>query len=176
MRGHVLRVMVWGVAMLAVLSPGASSAAEESETLVALLQEVRLLRQAMERSSEFVARSQLLTGQLSVQERRLARAQSELDGIDRELASIVADQPRIQTFLEELERTIVEQRDPERRQQIEFELKQMQAQFDQLRTRERELSSRRVRAFEALEIERNRYEELDNRLYQLERELVRSGQ
>ena len=68
MRRRVRRVMTWGVAMLAVLSPGASSAAEESETLLALLQEVRLLRQAMERNTEFASRTQLLTAQLSVQE------------------------------------------------------------------------------------------------------------
>ena len=131
----------WPVVAALSLMPMVSSA-EESETLTQLLQEVRLLRQAIERSTEFASRTQLLTAQLSVQERRLSRAQTELEGIARELQAISAEHPRYENIQEELERALHEERDPERRQQIEFEQKQIQTQIGQ--TRERSASSHPV--------------------------------
>jgi len=164
----------WLMVSALALMPMVSSA-EESETLTQLLQEVRLLRQAMERNTEFASRTQLLTAQLSVQERRLSRAQTELEGIESELQAIGAEHPGYQNIQAELERALDEERDPERRQQIEFDRKQIQMQIEQTRERERELSSRQSRASETVAVERDRYEDLDNRLYQLERELARGG-
>ena len=66
------------------------------------------------------------------------------------------------------------ERDPERRDALEFEVSQMQLQVEQLLDRQRELEARRLGFAEAYERERERYEDLDNRLYQLEREVARS--
>lgn len=170
-----MRSRAWLVTLLLCWAGSATpaSAAQEPDTLTQLLTEVRLLRQAMERSAEFASRTQLLTAQLSVQERRLSRAQSELESVESELQGISAEHPRYENIREELERALGDERDPERQQQMEFEQRQIQTQIDQNRAREAELSASRSRASEAVSIERDRYEDLDNRLYQLEREMAR---
>src|SRR5438105_13131105 len=64
----------------------AQSGASGPATLDTLLQEVRLLRKAIEKQGVTAARTQLLMGRIALQDQRVARARDALERLDTELA------------------------------------------------------------------------------------------
>jgi primosomal protein N'' len=59
----------------------------QEPTLEALLAEVRLLRQALERQGVVATRTQLLVSRLALQDQRVARSRAALERLESELAS-----------------------------------------------------------------------------------------
>src|SRR5262245_60536546 len=60
----------------------------EGGALGALLAEVRLLREAIERQSAVASRAQLLVGKLALQDQRVLRWQAESQRLESELAAL----------------------------------------------------------------------------------------
>lgn len=144
-----------------------------NETLSALLTEVRLLRQALERSAA-APQIQLLGTRLAVQNERLQAATREHD-TTREALQTVLNQmneltTRLQAFAEAGDRTTnspQKQRELEEMQTVlKAELASLAAREAQLRTRESELAT-------AVAAEQNEWLLLNRRLDEFEKTLAR---
>jgi hypothetical protein len=136
-----------------------------------LFQEVRLLRQAVERMSRGSARVQLLVGRLAVQDQRLARAQDALDRLDDEAFTLEPHRRRTDAEVRDLTRSLEQEADDARRAELEGKLRVARARSGEHAHTAGQLESRRSRARQSVAAEQARYQELDAKLIELEREL-----
>jgi chromosome segregation ATPase len=169
------RVVAWTILLAAAanVAPAVAQtpAAAEASALGALLTEVRLLRQAIERQSTMTSRAQLLIGKLALQDQRVMRWQAETQRLESDVAGMAAARNLTQARLAEMRNTLQHERDPERVQALEQEARMIEAQVKQSGAQHAALEARRAEAAQALDAERARYDELSDRLERLEREL-----
>lgn len=163
----------------ALLLPGTASAQtaapDTREPLEALLSEVRLLRQAIERQSSVSARAQLLIGRLALQDQRVARSQSTAEALDREVAGAASHLAQVHSELAETQRAADEATDEARRTQLEEVVRALKRRQADASTAASELQTRQAHARQALDAERARYEELESLFSRLDQELGKSG-
>lgn len=143
----------------------------DTPTLNALLGEVRLLRQAIERQSALAGRAQLLVGKLALQDQRVARWQAEAQRLETETATAAGARARTQALLAEQRATSERAKDAEEAAARQGEIRMFEAQLRQDGVNLATLEARRVEANQALEAERARYDELNARFDQMERDL-----
>ena len=136
-----------------------------------LVQEVRLLRQAVERQSRGSARVQLLVGRLAIQDQRVARAQGAVDRLEDEAFTFEPQRRRIDAEVRDLARAVEQEADDARRADLEGKLRAVRARSAELSQAASQLEARRSRARQSMAAEQARYQELDARLIELEREL-----
>jgi chromosome segregation ATPase len=136
-----------------------------------IVQEVRLLRQAVERQSRGSARVQLLVGRLAIQDQRVARAQGAFDRLEDEAFTFEPQRRRIDAEVRDLARAVEQEADDARRAELEGKLRAARARSAELAQAASQLESRRSRARQSMAAEQARYQELDARLIELEREL-----
>lgn len=151
----------------------AQSTRSSDDVLGQLLSEVRQLRIALERSSSVAPRIQLLTSRLAIQEQRVARLGSELDGLRQQLPRIAEAQRHAGERLQELEEGLGRQSDPHQRRQFEAEMAGLRRHLESQAQEEHQL---RIREGELLGLhsqEQARWLEISGRLDELERELAR---
>jgi hypothetical protein len=142
------------------------------DVLSQLVAEVRQLRLAVERSSSVGPRIQLLTSRLAIQEQRVARLGSELDGLRQQLPRIAEVQRQAGDALGELEAAVSDQTDPQRRRQMQQEIASLKRHLESQIQEEHQL---RVREGELLGLhsqEQARWLEISQRLDDLERALA----
>jgi chromosome segregation ATPase len=145
---------------------------DDKETLQALLNEVSLLRQAMQtlqRMSLDTYRSQLLVDRIRVNREDVRRLTTSLNETRDLLAKTQATIPQSIDRQKLLESQVQLEVDQNKRAQLEFEVRRTKesiemykAQLDPLREREQELSAQ-------LNSEKIKLDELENRLDLLER-------
>jgi len=140
-------------------------------TLNALLSEVRLLRQALERQSALSGRAQLLVGKLALQDQRVARGQAEAQRLESETSTMAERRARTQATLAESRTATERAKDAEEAAAMQSHVRMLEVQLKQETTNLAMLETRRAEANQALEAERARYEELSARFDQLERDL-----
>jgi hypothetical protein len=93
---------VFGVAFLLSASGWAQVApAPTAGTVEGVVNEIRLLRQAIERQSSSAARAQLLIGRLGLQDQRTARARSAVERLEGELADAQRGRDQLQVAARE---------------------------------------------------------------------------
>ena len=139
--------------------------------LNALLAEVRLLRHAIERQNALSGRVQLLVGQLTLQDQRVARSQAEAQRLEAEASSLAVARARTQATLAESRTGTDRAKDADEAAAIQRSVRMLEVQLKQESTNLATLEARRVEANQALEAERARYEDLSARFDQLERDL-----
>ena len=157
-----------------VAGTAVSATTMQDPTLAALLNEVRLLREAMERSGVATARIQLLSGRAALQEQRVARLRSEVQGLDREVGTLGAERTRQQQVAAEIERALESEGDAARRTALEQELTQIRLQVRHSEAMLEDARARRTQAVQSFDVERGRYEDIEARLDELDRELARA--
>ena len=140
-------------------------------TLNALLAEVRLLRHAIERQNALSGRVQLLVGQLTLQDQRVARSQAEAQRLEAETLSLAVVRARTEATLAERRTAAERAKNAEEAAAMQGNARMLEVQLKQESTNLATLETRRVEANQAWEAERARYEELSARFDQLEREL-----
>jgi chromosome segregation ATPase len=140
-----------------------------------LVQEVRLLRQAIERQTAASVRSQLLAGQLAVQHQRVVRAQDALDRAGEALEAATRKQDQLRTALARHNRASADVIEEPRRSQLEREGETMRTQLLGQDRAVSRLTTRHAQAEKALTAEQRLYEELESSMSSLERELQRPG-
>jgi hypothetical protein len=133
--------------------------------------EIRLLRQAVERQSTSAARAQLLIGRLGLQEQRTARARAAVERLEGELVTTERERDQLQVAARELQRSLEQAIEPERRAELEAHIRTVREQYTKAQQRVSEAQDRLAHAREALEIETGRYDELDRLLVELDRQL-----
>ena len=143
--------------------------------LAALVQEVRLLRQAIEKQTAATVRSQLLASQLAVQHQRVVRAQDAVDGAADAVEAAARKQDQLRGSLDRLNRVSGDVIEEPRRSQLEREGETLRAQLrDQDRTVSR-LTTRHAEAEKSLTTEQRLYENLESSLSDLDRQLQKPG-
>jgi hypothetical protein len=164
-------------ALVAPVAGRAQGAAPPGRTtLDALLAEVRLLRQAIERQRVTAARTDLLMGRISLQERRVTRARESLDRLENELAKAEGARRQMQNAVRETTRALEEGPDPVRRADLERDLRSARELLAEHQRVETAARARHSQADQALQAEAARYDELESWLRDLDRELQRAGQ
>jgi hypothetical protein len=174
-----MRMMRMHWAVLAVLLVPPSEAAAQTPQATPLpppngdsiVQELRLLRQAIERHGRGSAQVQLLLGHLALQDQRVGRAQAAADRLEDQAFALEQERRRIDAEIRDLTRAFEQAPDDARR-------KEAQSQLQSARTRQGEhmvaagqLESRRTRARQAVSEEQARYRDLDAKVGEFEREL-----
>jgi hypothetical protein len=165
-------ILAIGVACL--LPPEAHAQAvtpSGSGALDAVVREVRLLRQTLERQAVSTARAQLLIGRLSLADQRAARARAAVDRLEGELASAERERAQLVIDSRQTAQSLEQVTDPDRRQQLELESQRIRARLAEAETQHSRADSRLANARRDLDTETGRYEELERWLTDLDRQL-----
>jgi transcriptional regulator GlxA family with amidase domain len=136
-----------------------------------LLQEIRLLRQAVEKQASGSARVQILVGRLAVQNQRVTRAQEAAERLDEKAFTLEQKRRRTDAEVRDLTRSF-EQATDARRAELEDKLRLAKARTLEQAATAAQLETRRSRARQSAAQEQARYQDLDARLTELERELL----
>jgi len=151
------------------------TAPADRASLGALVLEVRLLRQAIEKQTAAVVKSQLLASQLAVQNQRVVRAQDAVDRAANAVEAAARKQDQLRGSLADHNRVSADVIEEPRRSQLEREGETLRAQLrDQDRTVVR-LTTRHSESEKRLATEQRLYEDLESSLSGLDRQLQRPG-
>jgi outer membrane PBP1 activator LpoA protein len=140
-------------------------------TLEGVIDEIRLLRQAIERQSSSAARAQLLIGRLGLQEQRTARARDAVERLEGELANGERERDQLRVAAREVQRSMEGATDQERRSELETQSRMIREQYTKAQQRVSQTEGLLARAREALDVETGRYDDLDRLLADLDRQL-----
>jgi chromosome segregation ATPase len=153
----------------------AQSTSASPATLDTLLQEVRLLRRAIEKQGVAAARTQLLMGRIALQDQRVARARGLLERIDAELTAGERERTNLQSAAADFAHRLEETSDEGKRTELERDVRRFQKQVGDQQRAVAEIRTRHTEARQAMEAETARYDELESWLRDLDRELQRLG-
>jgi len=164
------------VVVAMAISPAAvraqTTAASDRATSDALVVEMRLLRQALDRLTVLAVKSHLVVSRLVVQQQRVAREQEAVDRTEEEIDAADRNQQRTRATLARLGRqldNVVE----EPRSELRREVDSLNAELED---HDRQLALLRVRlskAEQSLRSEERSYRELEAALIDLDRGLQR---
>jgi chromosome segregation ATPase len=169
--------MHWAVlAVLLVRPSGAAAQAPQATPLPpptgdSIVQELRLLRQAIERHGRGAAQVQLLLGHLALQDQRAGRAQAASDRLEDQAFALEQERRRIDAEIRDLTRAFEQAPDDARRKEAESRLQSARARLGEHMSVAGQLESRRARARQAAAEEQARYRDLDAKVAEYEREL-----
>lgn len=157
--------------LLPVSTYAQASPASSSGALGAVVTEVRLLRQALERQAATAARSQLIIARLTLCDQRTARARAAVDRLEGDVGNAEREREQLQAAAREMERSLEQVTDPDRRQQLESDSRMLRARTIEVETQRARSSTRLAQAKQALDLEVGRYDELERWLNDLDRQL-----
>ncbi len=175
MKTIAVPLVLAALALLPAPARGQAPAPADRATLAALVQEVRLLRQAIEKQTAAAVRGQLLASQLAVQHQKVVRAQDAVDRAADAVDAAARKQDQLRGSLARLSRVAADVIEEPRRSQLEREGETLRRQLlDQDRTVSR-LTTRHSEAEKSLTTEQRLYDDLESSLSTLDRQLQRSG-
>jgi chromosome segregation ATPase len=164
--------IAWVVAGIAVFSVALLAQSAPTDTLSALLLEVRQLRIAMERAATTTPQIQLLGARLGVQSERLAGAARDHDGARRELEEVSGALAQMAVRIPEVESSLAQEQDQNRQRAMAQELPALKEQMTELTAREQRLRLRESELATALSAEENQWADLNRRVDEVERSLT----
>jgi chromosome segregation ATPase len=147
----------------------------DSQTLQALLAEVRQLRQDLRTTSVSIQRAQILVYRVEVQEAAVARAAHQLDDSRSKLIEVknnrksLAEQIKVIEDSQSRRENLVEQKE------IEDALPRLKARLEMLGSEEQQGQARETEAEDQLRIEQAKLSGLQDQLDQLDKVLEISG-
>jgi chromosome segregation ATPase len=144
--------------------------AEEASALRELLNEVHLLRIALQSTTAGAKRIQLAAERVRLQQERVDKAARDLEDTRNQFADLKANQLRMGETLKELERQIRQEAFPARRAELEKQYRLSKIELDPLAERETRLKDREGQQMAFLAAEQNKLHELNEKLNELERE------
>jgi chromosome segregation ATPase len=142
-----------------------------SGTLDAVVREVRLLRQTLERQTATAARAQLIIARLTLYDHRAARARDAVDRLEGEIANAERERDQLQAASREMARSLEQATDPDRRQQLESESRVIRKRIVEAEAQRSRTEARLAQAKQTLDVETGRYDELERWLNDLDRQL-----
>jgi DNA repair exonuclease SbcCD ATPase subunit len=165
---------LFAISLMAYIPCFAQSFQSDSQTLQALLAEVRQLRHELQASNAAAQKAQILVYRLQLQEVTVARGTQKVETADSKFAEVqknrtrMADEvKRVEEFISQSENSTAD------RKQLEASLQQLKASLEQLETEEQQQQTRAVEAKEHLNAERTKLTELQAQLERLEKFLDR---
>lgn len=168
---HRVALVVAGLLFISGTSV-AQNTQTDSQTLQALLNEVRQLRQDLRTSTAVVQRAQILIFRLQIQEQATEHASQRLVDTRARLASAQSDREKLendiknaQIFIENLSNP------PAQRKQLEDWLPPANVRLESLKTQEQEAQGHESEAEEQQREEQSKLTDLQGQLEQLQTEL-----
>jgi len=169
-------LLILGLLLIATPVLG-QSASTDSQTLQALLSEVRQLRHDLQTTTLAAQRAQILLYRLQGQEAIVARASQRLDDARARLTEIQAARVRLTSDIKQHEDFISHaENSPGERKQIEDLLPRLKANLASLENDEQQKQTRQMEAEDQLRLERAKLSGLQDQLDRLEKILESSIQ
>jgi chromosome segregation ATPase len=168
--------LVWALAGIALGSVAVLAQSAPTDTLSALLGEVRQLRIVMERAATSGPEIQLLATRLGVQNERLERAARDHDGVKRELDEVSGAITQMTGRVADLDTRVAVESNPDKQRMLAQEQAAFREQLSELTAREPRLRVRESEVAAALSAEQNQWADLNRRLDDVERSLAARGQ
>jgi chromosome segregation ATPase len=165
----------WAATLLAVPVHAQTTPPTGGAGLDGVLQELRLLRRAVERQNVVAARMQLLLARLSLQDQRVARSRQSVERLEADLAGAQREQSQLQSTTREMARALEEATDATHRQSLEQESRLLRSRLADSNAAVQSVQARLAQARQALDADAARYDELEGWLADVERELQRDG-
>lgn len=141
------------------------------DPIPALLAEVHELRIVMERAATVGPRIQLLTSRMTLQDERVFRIARQTESLRDELDRIVVQRKEFATRAKQLEDLIVSETDPQKRRDLEDAQRFLKSEVETQTAREQLLQNRQAESVNMLALEQAQWNELVQRLDELERAL-----
>jgi chromosome segregation ATPase len=162
----VLALLLSSTACFGQNSPG------DSQTLQALLSEVRQLRQDLQTTTIAAQRAQILIYRLQGQEAAVARASQRLDEAREKLARIQDERKHVATDVKQHEDFIGNTGNPPaERKEVEGVLAQFKTKLESLENEEQQRQAREIEAEQQLRAEEVRLSDLRDQLDRLDKAL-----
>ena len=155
-----------------VLLCAAPLAAQTAPTETALLQEVRLLRQAIETLAGTNARVQIVFGRLQLQEQRTATTARRLEDLRGALSKMVGQLSLMTEQLQRYEAMDLNGLDPKEREAVPLRIRSLKAELPILEAERLRLATQEADAANQLALEQNTWSDLNRSLDELERSLT----
>lgn len=177
----VLLVLIFAVSFgltcdsrAATYQSNSGSASKDSQTLQALLREVRELRQDLRTATIASERAQILLTRLQAQQQAVTAAQKELDQARSQLNQTENRHRNIQRQIQYYTDQDTEDTtpDPAKRQSLEQEINRMKASLQEAETQRDGLQANETRAKDELQVEQSKLDALQNELDQIDRALA----
>lgn len=148
-----------------------SKDADNQQLIKALLEEVRLLRQAFQRMTLNAYRGQILIERLRAQNDKVVRLSHSLEEARGEVAEAQALILQMNERIKSLDSRGQEAADEKGREQFEGMLKEMKNMIEMHKQREQQARERELKLSEQLRTEQGKLDDFENRLDMLEHEI-----
>ena len=151
--------------VVAIVTDLHSQPTAASDPLVVVM---KRLREAIERQTATIIRSNALTGRLMVQDQHLARAREHFEQVQMNVRSASVEARTFQRMLSEVQSTLNQETNPAERDKIERRRRALQARMKDHSWKVAELETQNSNARSAFDAEAARLVELESMLTQLE--------
>lgn len=164
--------LLTSLTLAAVMLQATPARAQSAPREDALLQEVRLLRQALETLIGTNARVQIVFGRLQLQELRTATTAKRLEEVRGALAKVASQVTQAQDNLQRYEAMDLGSLDPNERQAVPLRIRALKADLQVLEAERLRLATQETDAANQLASEQNTWIDLNRSLDDLERSLT----
>lgn len=149
----------------------AQAAPTDSQTLQALLLEVRQLRQDLQTTTIAAQRTQILLYRLQGQEAAVARASQRLEEVREMLAGAQAERKHLAAEIKQHEEIIGKENSPEQRKLLEDRLPEEKARLESFESQEQQEQAKELDAEQQLRTEESKLSNLHDQLERLDKTL-----
>ena len=167
-------LLAFGFLLLSLSTPGQTTSTE-SQTLQALLSEVRLLRQDLQTSAIAARKAQILIYRLHVQEAAVARASQRLDQAKLGVEQCRAQKNYQAVQIKRYEAMKDRAEDAAQRKQFDDAITDLKAQMEASVPEEQEAQINETKLDEELRIEQSKLEQLEEELDRLDRAVMNAA-
>ena len=143
----------------------------ESQTLQALLTEVRGLREDLRANAVAAERLQILVYRLQVQQEATARALHEVDDAKSKLSDAESRTKTLATTLQRLQDARDENAPPSELKSVDDNIAGLKGRLEALQSQEQQAQATETQAEDQLRIEQSKVSELEDRLNEVDRAL-----
>jgi len=148
-----------------------SKEADNQQLIKALLEEVRLLRQAFQRMNLNAYRGQILIERIRAQNDKVTRLSHSLEEAHDELVEMQTSAGQFNERIKAMDSRAQQEADEKLREQLVETLKEMKSMVEVYKQREQRSRERELKLSEQLRSEQSKLDEFENRLDMLEREI-----
>ena len=168
-----MRLSILAAILTLPLSASAQSSTD-SQTLQALLSEMRQLRQELRTANINAQRAQILIYRVQSQQTVVNRLAQKADGERSRLTQIQSEAKRFTSALKRMEDSQSSKSEAERKQADE-QMAQMKIRLEELAGQEQDLVTRKMQAEEELALEQSKLTQLQDALDHIDKDLERAA-
>ena len=169
---RLLLVLILGCSTTIAPAQDAVPAPAQQPTLQALLNEVRLLRAALERSNQLAPRIQIALARMQFQEERVRTATRRVETARDEVSNAQHRRAELADRVKNIESVAIQTVDPNARKGVEQEAASIKAEMERFAAIEEQYRVREGESLAELQTEQARWNEVNDQLTSLERGLT----